>query len=85
VVRLDAGDGRATHPYVDYYYTVSLDGGRTWPKMQPMAGTGCARPRPGPARGASAAVAFPTVNRVCTAFLCGRAGRAGRLTVKSGF
>ena len=28
-----------------YYYTVSLDGGRTWPKMQPMPGTGCARPR----------------------------------------
>jgi hypothetical protein len=45
VVRLDAGDGLASHPYVPYYYTISLDGGRTWPKMQPMPGTGCARPR----------------------------------------
>ena len=41
----DAGDGLASHPYVPYYFTVSQDGGRTWPKMQPMPGTGCARPR----------------------------------------
>eukprot|EP01046_Picozoa_sp_COSAG06_P072752 COSAG06_NODE_21430_length_757_cov_0.784195_1_plen_133_part_00 len=45
VVRLDAGDGLASHPYMPYYYTISLDGGRTWPEMQPMPGTGCARPR----------------------------------------
>ena len=45
MVRLDAGDGLATHPYVDYHYTVSVDGGRTWPRLLPMAGTGCARPR----------------------------------------
>lgn len=45
VVRLDAGDGLASHPYAPYYFTVSQDGGRTWPKMQPMPGTGCARPR----------------------------------------
>ena len=32
-VRLDAGDGLASHPYVPYYYTISRDGGVTWPKV----------------------------------------------------
>jgi hypothetical protein len=33
-VRMDAGDGKATHPYVDYMYTVSRDAGRTWTKLR---------------------------------------------------
>merc|ERR1712151_232547 len=34
-----------SHPAVPFHYTISQDGGVTWPKMQPMLGTGCARPR----------------------------------------
>ena len=44
VVRLDGGDGPATHPYVNYFQTVSRDGGRTWSKLE-RTSAGCARPR----------------------------------------
>jgi len=45
VVRLDAGDGPATHPYAPYTLVTSADGGRTWLARGALAGAGCARPR----------------------------------------
>ena len=46
VMRLDAGDGPISHPYVPYHQTISQDGGLTWRHPTPMPhGMGCARPR----------------------------------------
>ena len=46
VVRLDAGDGGVTHPYVPYSVVLSKDGGRTWGTAAPLPPhVGCARPR----------------------------------------
>ena len=45
VVRLDAGDGPASHPYKPYALVTSADGGRSWTARGPLAGAGCARPR----------------------------------------
>ena len=44
-MRTDAGDGRPSHAYAPYSYTTSIDGGTTWAPLQPMNGTGSARPR----------------------------------------
>jgi hypothetical protein len=45
VVRLDAGDGPASHPYKPYALATSADGGRSWTARGALAGAGCARPR----------------------------------------
>lgn len=46
VLRLDAGDGPATHPFLSYVKSTSTDGGFTWSKAVPLGkGVGCARPR----------------------------------------
>lgn len=45
VVRLDAGDGPASHPYRPYALATSADGGRSWTARGALAGAGCARPR----------------------------------------
>jgi hypothetical protein len=45
VLRVDAGDGPRSHPYKPFHWTSSSDMGKTWRKLQPMNGTGCARPR----------------------------------------
>lgn len=46
VVRLDAGDGQVSHPYVPYYISRSTDGGATWSFPQALPkGVGSARPR----------------------------------------
>lgn len=45
VVRIDGGDGPLTHPYRNYYRTLSHDQGRTWTPLTEMAGVGSARPR----------------------------------------
>jgi hypothetical protein len=45
VIRLDAGDGPATHPYVNYVSATSADGGRTWSPAAAIPNAGCARPR----------------------------------------
>lgn len=50
VVRLDAGDGPATHPFLPYARSVSVDGGRTWSAAVALVdelghNIGCARPR----------------------------------------
>ena len=46
IVRLDAGDGPLSHPYVPYYRVLSTDGGRTWINATSLGkGIGCARPR----------------------------------------
>lgn len=45
VLRVDAGDGPRSHPYKPFHWTTSTDSGKTWTKLHPMNGTGCARPR----------------------------------------
>lgn len=45
VIRMDGGDGPVSHPYLNYYRTVSVDGGRSWPVATVVPGAGCARPR----------------------------------------
>jgi hypothetical protein len=54
VVRFDGGDGpphrlnfRPFGPphYLPYHRTISRDFGKTWDRLQPIAGAGCARPR----------------------------------------
>jgi hypothetical protein len=45
VVRMDGGDGLATHPYRNYYRTVSSDQGKTWSTLEEIPNVGCARPR----------------------------------------
>jgi hypothetical protein len=44
-VRIDGGDGPLTHPYRNYYRTLSHDQGGTWTPLAEMAGVGSARPR----------------------------------------
>eukprot|EP00045_Choanoeca_perplexa_P009292 m.88850 g.88850 ORF g.88850 m.88850 type:complete len:390 (-) comp14838_c0_seq1:31-1200(-) len=44
-VRIDGGDGPLTHPYRNYYRTLSHDQGQTWSPLAKMAGVGSARPR----------------------------------------
>ena len=36
VLRLDAGDGPATHPFLPYVKSTSTDGGFTWSKAVPL-------------------------------------------------
>jgi len=45
VIRMDAGDGPQTHPYVNYWTTRSSDGGVTWTAAAAIPNAGCARPR----------------------------------------
>lgn len=46
IIRLDAGDGRVSHPYLPYVKSLSTDGGFTWTAATSLpAGVGCARPR----------------------------------------
>jgi hypothetical protein len=45
VIRLDAGDGPETHPYVNYIAVTSKDYGKTWTLGVEIPNAGCARPR----------------------------------------
>jgi hypothetical protein len=46
VVRLDAGDGPVSRPYLPYSRVLSTDGGLTWGDASSLpAGVGSARPR----------------------------------------
>jgi hypothetical protein len=46
VVRLDAGDGPVSRPYLPYAKSTSTDGGRTWSNVTVLpSGIGSARPR----------------------------------------
>lgn len=46
VVRLDAGDGQVSHPYLPYHRIISTDGGFTWGTATSLGeSVGCARPR----------------------------------------
>jgi hypothetical protein len=45
VIRMDAGDGMATHPFVNYYAATSTDGGASWATAQEIPNAGCARPQ----------------------------------------
>jgi hypothetical protein len=45
VIRLDGGDGPSSHPFSNYYSTLSTDGGETWSAPKEMLGVGSVRPR----------------------------------------
>ena len=45
VMRLDAGDGPASHPFADYTVSRSSNEGQSWAKEGGIPGAGCARPR----------------------------------------
>ena len=45
LIRMDGGDGPASHPYKYYAKSTSVDQGRTWSKLEYVEHMGCARPR----------------------------------------
>ena len=45
VMRLDAGDGPLSHPYVNYVISHSYDNGAHWGNTSSIPNAGCARPR----------------------------------------